>query len=71
MESNTTKVLLVESTVDAFTAITNTAIPHTSASLTFKNPAKPTYNANDFYEIDGLHEINCFEHGYWEGMGTL
>ncbi|PMD13782.1 hypothetical protein NA56DRAFT_694504 [Hyaloscypha hepaticicola] len=73
----------VESIVDAFTAITTTAVPHTStspttgqpgkssvphtsASLTFKNPAKSTYNANDLHEIDGLHEINCFEHGYWE-----
>ncbi|PMD15267.1 hypothetical protein NA56DRAFT_710203 [Hyaloscypha hepaticicola] len=86
LESNTPEAL--ESTVNAFTAVTTTAVPHTStspttghpgkssvsytsASLTFKNPAKSTYDANDLYEIDGLHEINNFEHGYWEGIGKL
>jgi hypothetical protein len=39
-ESETPEVLPGESTVDAVTDITTTAVPHTSASLTFKNPAK-------------------------------
>ena len=69
MESNTTKVLLVESTVDAFTAITNTAIPHTSASLTVplmaEHPEKSTVpytltslTANNPEKSNSLHEID-------------
>jgi len=40
VESNTLKVLPVESIVDAFTAITTTAVPHTSTSPTTGHPGK-------------------------------
>ena len=79
MGSNTPEAL--ESTVNAFTAITTTAVPYTLAPLTTpliaEQPEKSSsftqsiYKADSLHEIDSLHEVNSFEHGYWEGMGTL
>ncbi|PMD24444.1 hypothetical protein NA56DRAFT_745855 [Hyaloscypha hepaticicola] len=79
VESNTLEAL--ESTVNAFTAVITTAIPYTLVPLTtpliaeypenLSSFTQSIYKANSLYEIDGLHEINSFEHGYWEGMGIL
>ncbi|PMD12697.1 hypothetical protein NA56DRAFT_712871 [Hyaloscypha hepaticicola] len=79
LESNTPEAL--ESTVNAFTAITTTAVPHTLAPLTTPLIAEhleksssftqSIYKANSLHEIDSLHEINSFEYGYWEVTGGI
>ncbi|PMD18888.1 hypothetical protein NA56DRAFT_661177 [Hyaloscypha hepaticicola] len=67
VESNTPKTL--ESTVNAFTAITTTAVPHTSTFPTTKHPGKSSVPhtlasltfknpAKSMYDANDLHEID-------------